>query len=274
MDPCWDSAETQVQFPSGMCLHLRCHSSGKGSSQKSLFPFCYGPDVFLNRNSLLQSLSVPSLSSTSKTPEEVVLCAALCLFIMWRLFADSGLGQPHLTGLNQFPGLFGLGSCPPAAPQPCFVMAEKQVLHIHVYIWEKERSGKETTDCYQSWGWDSALKEIFLSLYILSSTSHSSSEILSWRWSHDSLADLSVLHVVSNPKKCSVSCLLSTCCSKRWRHRSPLEGVCGDNLWVMQGRPNAFWTFKRKVLTVLLLCTRHTEKSTFIHTDDGQCCSI
>lgn len=142
MDPCWDSAETQVQFPSGMCLHLRCHSSGKGSSQKSLFRFCYGPDVFLNRNSLLQSLSVPSLSSTSKTPEEVVLCAALCLFIMWRLFADSGLGQPHLTGLNQFPGLFGLGSCPPAAPQPCFVMAEKQVLYIHVYIWEKERSAR------------------------------------------------------------------------------------------------------------------------------------
>lgn len=50
MDPCWDSAETQVQFPGGMCLHLRCHSSGSASSSQSLFPMCYGLNAFLSRN--------------------------------------------------------------------------------------------------------------------------------------------------------------------------------------------------------------------------------
>lgn len=106
-----------------------------------------------------------------------------------------------------------------------------------------------------------------LSLYLLPSTSCSSSKTLSWRWRHDSPADLSLLHVVSNPRKCNVSCLLSTCCcSKRWRLRSAPEGVCGDNSWVIQRKPTGFWTFKRKVLTILLLCIRHTGKTTSVHT--------
>lgn len=48
MDPCWNSSETQVQFPGGMCLHLRCHSSGNGCSLQSLFPLCYELDAFLS----------------------------------------------------------------------------------------------------------------------------------------------------------------------------------------------------------------------------------
>lgn len=213
----------------------------------------------------------------SKTPEEVILCAALWLFlhhvkaICWQLWFRA----VSLDWIKSVPRTVLLRSCPQALPQPCFIMAEKQVLYRHVYIWEKERSGKETTGCYQSWGWESALKEIFLSLCILPSTLHSSTEILSLKWRLGSPADLSVLHMVSNPGKCSVSHLLSTCyCSKRRSLRSAPEGVSGDNPWVMQRRPNIFWTFKREVLTVLLLCIRHTEKMTFIHTDDGQCCSI
>lgn len=53
MDPCWDSAETQVQFPSGMCIHLRCHSSGNG---------------------LLLAVTVPVVLRTGCFPQQELSC--------------------------------------------------------------------------------------------------------------------------------------------------------------------------------------------------------
>lgn len=147
MDPCWDSAETQVQFPSGMCLHLRCHSSGNDSSWQSLFPLCYGLDAFLSRDCFVQRPS--SLSTVKSTPEEVILCAVLWLFphhvqaVCWQLWF---LDWSHLTGSSQSqsnirrrePGLFGLGPCLPAPPQPCFRMAEKQAIYTCVHLGKRK----------------------------------------------------------------------------------------------------------------------------------------
>lgn len=131
---------------------------------------CCGLNAFLSRNSFARRH--PSLSTVNNTPEEIILCAVLWLFPrcveavrrqlkFWLVSLEWIKSVPNQC---QEKGSRVVWARAVSSSTSATLFSEwlGNKLYICVYIWEKERSGKETDGCYQSWGWQSALKETFL----------------------------------------------------------------------------------------------------------------
>lgn len=174
---------------------------------------CYGLNAFLSRNSFAQRH--PSLSTMNNTPEEIILCAVLWLFrrrveavhrqLRFRLVSPEWIKSVPNQCQEKGSRVVWARDVSSSTSTTLFSEWLGNKLYIFVYIWEKERSGKETDGCYQSWGWQSALKETFLPLVHSPHASHSCAEILSGacRWGSESLI-------------LQFACRFCTCCLMQW----------------------------------------------------------